>query len=189
MPSEAYDAAKLAQIKSATVTRMYGSPLDDLDQLGLADQSRRDSRFAVQWCLCVQDSPESPCLCRPVIVWLGRLDVVSYGKTVHKDQAGESLYFFDLKNDATLLLERVQPISAAVVKKIASLSHRDVDNLLAASTTLAGLPFGGATTIAQMVDPSLLPVLLDLLLDALGELAAPIDWQQLAQDYIHRHHG
>jgi hypothetical protein len=144
MPNETYDTVKLEQIKSKTVTRIYGRPLEDNDQLGLTDRTRDDSRFPIHWCFCVQDSPSSPCLCMPHIVWLGHPDVVTYGKTDQKDHAGEALYFFDLKNDATLLLERLQPISTGTAKRLAGLSPADAATLLDASTTPAGVPFGVA---------------------------------------------
>ena len=115
MSNESYDAIKLEQIKSATVTRIYGRPLSNGDEMGLAERTREDSRFPIHWCFCVQDSPTSPCRCMPTILWLGRPDVVDSGKTDLKDHSGELLHFFDLKNSATLLLERVQPIGAAAV--------------------------------------------------------------------------
>jgi hypothetical protein len=183
MPSEAYDAVKLDQIKSESVTRIYGHPLEDIDQVDQGVRRRNENPFAVQWCLCVQDSPQSPCMCRPLIVWLTPLDVVSYGKTEYKDRAGESLYFFDITNDAKLLLERVQPIGTSAAKKIMGLSHGDVDRLLAKSTTLAGLPFNGPTTIAD--DPSPWLDLFEMLED-LGVFDS-IDWQKFVKDQSEGH--
>ena len=179
MPSETYQALKLEQIKSETVTRIYGRPLDDGDQLDLTDRTRDDFRFAVQWCLCVQDSPESPCHCLPLIVWLGRLDVIAHGKADQKDHAGETLYFFDLKNDATLLLDRVQPISTSAAKRLAGLSPADAATLLEASTTLAGVPFG----TAEISWKSIIEDILEKLDDA-GVLDA-IDWQAFVKGHQH----
>jgi hypothetical protein len=178
MPSETYQAVKLEQVKSETVTRIYGRPLDDGDQLDLTDRTRDDSRFAVQWCLCVQDSPESPCHCLPLIVWLGRPDVIAYGKTDQKDHAGETLYFFDLKNDATLLLDRVQPISTSAAKRLAGLSPADAATLLEASTTLAGVPFSTAAAIPWRTIIEVGAAIADLLEKA-GEAGVfdAIDWQ------------
>lgn len=187
MPSEAYDAVKLEQIKSETVTRIYGHPLEGVDQLAAADGGRIDTSFAVQWCFCVQDSPQSPCLCRPLIVWLGRGDVVSYGTTEHKDPAGESLHFFDLKNDAELLLERVQPIGMAAVRRFTGLSHVEVDKLLAKSTSLAGLPFNGPTPIAM--DISTIIEVYEALKEAKEALGETIDVQKFVKEYGSRGHS
>jgi hypothetical protein len=188
MPSETYQAVKLEQVKSETITRIYGRSLDDGGQLDLTNRTRDDSRFAVQWCLCVQDSPESPCHCLPLIVWLWRPDVIAYGKTDQKDHAGETLYFFDLENDATLLLDRVQPISTSAAKRLAGLSPGDVEKLLVASTTLAGIPFGGPTTISQEFDPSTWATFWSWLFNDSGLFDA-IDMQQMVRDYIRQHHG
>jgi hypothetical protein len=179
MPNESYDKVKLEQIKSESVTRIYGRPLDGGDQFDLAARSKDDSHFALQWCLCVQDSPESPCLCRPLIVWIGRTDVITWGEQGRKDHAGESLYFFDLRNDSELLLERIQPISTTVARRLASLPRGDFDKLLAASTTFAGIPFGVAFDLEP--DPANpFGRILAILADTVGKA---IDWQQFVKDY------
>jgi hypothetical protein len=151
MPNETYQAVKLEQIKNETITRIYGRPLDSGEQLDVTDPTNADSRIAVQWCLCVQDSPESPCHCLPLIIWLGRRDVIHLEKTDQKDHAGETLYYFDLKNDATLLLDRVQPISTSTAKRLVGMSHADVETLLDASTKLAGVPLGGVAEFPVVV--------------------------------------
>jgi hypothetical protein len=192
MPSETYDGVKREQIKSETVTRIYGRLLGDADQLGLADRGAGDSRFPVQWCLCVEHSPDSPCICPPLIVWVDRLDVVAHGETDHKDHSGASLSYIDLRNDAQLLLERVQPLSTAAVKRIAALSPRDVDRLLGLSTTLAGLPLEGTRTIAREFGPDPDPEYYLWLLVFGGrdysDVFDPIDWQQFVKDYGRGHH-
>jgi hypothetical protein len=119
----------------------------------------------------------------PQILWLGHPDVVTYGKTDQKDHAGEALYFFDLKNDATLLLERLQPISTSTAKRIAGLSPDDAQKLLAGSTTFGGSPSVAAMSVKDIFGIGVvIGEGIKLLYDA-GAFDA-IDWQ----GFVHGQH-
>lgn len=190
---EAYYHVKLQQIRNQSVTRIHGHPLELQNQQEVVDlvgETKHGPRFALQWCLCVQDSLDNPCHCDQNIIWLARSDVVASGIiTQQKDHAGKSLYFFDLKNDSEILMERIQPLSVTTVKKMSALSRKEFERLLLVSTALGGLPFTKSRPIADIEDWVDLLEKLAIAIEESGILDPPATFGELVdqiRDWVER---
>ena len=117
-----YTEAKLRQVSDANSIRIYGERLE-ADFGGGHDETRvrkNGNWIPVHVCFCVWSSPQSPCPCdlHPPIWWLPESGVVAHGESERKDQRGNTLSYFDVRNDATVLVESIQPVKAGALKAI-----------------------------------------------------------------------
>jgi hypothetical protein len=180
MTTVAYQEAKLEQLKAQAVSRLHGSPLDDIDKLANANgngngngASARKVSFPLQWCHCVQDSPGNPCNCAPLILWVNTTDIIEYGKSELKGSDGERLYYFDVANDASLLAEVLRPVRA---KSLVDGSNGDTPSY---GTAELPVPPQWLVWVALVVG----------LLDGLSNLIPSDNPVKDAEDYIRNHHS
>ena len=78
----------------------------------------------IQHCLCVQDSPESPCPCNGPLIWVTEEDIVAERPAGRRDREGRDLTMFAVRRDARLVVERPRSISAHTYMRIAALRAR-----------------------------------------------------------------
>jgi hypothetical protein len=95
-------------------------PLDELTSYRVYG---RALEFDPRWpwrpvfpCLCVQDSPDSPCPCPPRVWWLRSDMIVAEGKANRKDHQGNELEYFDVRVDSKIVVETMHSVSAELLR-------------------------------------------------------------------------
>jgi hypothetical protein len=152
-----FDQAKRRQIKAEATYRTYGFPLEF--ESGVTE---RQQWRPIRPCLCVWDSPQSPCSCgNKTIWWLSAESIVDEGSAGRKSHEEEELLFFDVLLDSNIMVESVDSVS---VRALARLGTKISPARIRGLTTA---PSGGSGTIALEIDPS---VIIDLLVEAYGLL-------------------
>ena len=134
-----YQDAKRRQLDELATYRVYGSELE-FDE---GSASRRRWRL-VRPCLCVHDSPDSPCPCPPHLWWLRADMIVDDGDADREDHEGNKLQYFDVLVESKIMVETMQSVSAGALKRLGkNISERAI-------TDLADSPDGrpGSDTIA-----------------------------------------
>lgn len=129
MKKNDYRDAKLAQIQAATTARLYGRFLPQGDLSASSAESAASWR-PFQVCFCVQDSPDSPCLCRARIVWVS--EIAGSGRAERKDHDGNQLEFVDVAHDSIILAEQLTPVRASAFRGSPTVLDRERSNLASA---------------------------------------------------------
>jgi hypothetical protein len=108
-----YEEAKTQQFERAVGVTIYGVPLEVGDQKALISGRRFQPIIG---CLCVWDSPDSPCPCKDAIIWLPVEQILITNETDRKTVQGYRLHMFTVSSDAEVLVEdRVRSYSARVL--------------------------------------------------------------------------
>lgn len=113
-----YESEHRNRVSNAGATALSGVPLQtDEEYFGGA---RR--RLPIQLCLCVHDSPDSPCPCDGPIVWLPDDAVFSRGPSGRETVGGEELHEFRIDRDARVGVEMTLPMTAQGLSRL--MTHR-----------------------------------------------------------------
>lgn len=96
-----YDQAKARQLEAAISLEVLGLPIKVSKERSLI--TGRPHR-PILGCLCVWDSPDSPCLCRDWI-WLPEDKILSSTPTGRKSRNGDPIHSFTVSNDAEIVVE------------------------------------------------------------------------------------
>jgi hypothetical protein len=106
-----YDEVKTQRFESVVGVKIYGVPLEVDEQKSLISGRRFQPIIG---CLCVWDSPDSPCPCTgDMIFWLPVEQIIMANETDRKSVRGYRLHMFTVSSDAEVLVEdRVRSFSA-----------------------------------------------------------------------------
>lgn len=108
-----FTEAKLEQLTAATTYRVYG---ERVEHEADAATGRRHY-IAISPCLCVWDSPDNPCACKPgTFWWLAQDAIVAQGNSGRQGHHRRELQFFDLFVDSNIIVESVATVSVAALK-------------------------------------------------------------------------
>jgi hypothetical protein len=123
MPSKrSSDDLSINEARSRQYERAMTVPI-----VGIGLEGGREFRAGlrgIQHCLCVQDSPESPCPCNGPLIWVTEEDIVAERPAGRRDREGLDLTMFAIRRDARLVIERTRSISAYTYTRIAALRSR-----------------------------------------------------------------
>lgn len=93
---------KREKVRAISNRHLRGVPLFDV---GDEDSiSKLSPPFPIEWCLCVQDSPENPCPCKGLVLWLPTFPR-AVRKTGTRSSDDEAIYDFELDPDAEVIVE------------------------------------------------------------------------------------
>src|SRR5437867_695137 len=102
-----YSQVKARHVEDSVVTKLYAVPFDSA--LPVAKRSR--SRYKPYlYCLCVQDSPDNPCLCDRFIIWLPLDRIFSDEPSGRKDKDGRLVSEIHIARDAQILIDTQIPV-------------------------------------------------------------------------------
>ncbi len=116
--SKSFFDLKTEQLNQLSTFKLTGIPIE-FPENSQANQTRKF--FPIQvGCNCdhVQDSPENPCPCNslpPIIVWLPKEKILKSYKSDKGNHDGRELTVFEIEKDATVFVERLQPINLSRV--------------------------------------------------------------------------
>jgi len=97
--------AQRVQLK--TTRTFHGIPLVEIE--GAFDLNKIKFPFPIRWCLCVHDSPDNPCPCTDLVVWL--IDKkVEVSRTGTRTKTGEEIIAFTVPKDTDLMIEVCVPM-------------------------------------------------------------------------------
>jgi hypothetical protein len=123
MPSKrSTDDLSIGEVRSRQYERAMTISIVGLGVRG--DRALVRGLRGVQHCLCVQDSPESPCPCSGPLIWVSEEDIVAERPAGRRDREGRELTTFAVRRDARLVVDRPRSISALAYMRIAALSAR-----------------------------------------------------------------
>lgn len=107
--------AKLEQLSAATTYRVYGERVEHEQDASLG----RRQWIPISPCLCVWDSPDNPCPCTTgTFWWLAQDAIVAQGKSGRHGHHRRELQFFDVLVDSNIMVESVNPVSVAALKRL-----------------------------------------------------------------------
>jgi hypothetical protein len=117
--STSYMESKLRQLNDVATYRIYGHMLE-FGQDGPAAAVAKNRRWSpISPCLCVWDSPESPCPCDyPTRWWLPDDAIVAHGRSGRKDQEGSELEYFDVLVESNIMIESLHAVRAGAIKNL-----------------------------------------------------------------------
>lgn len=112
-----YTDLKLEQVNQLKNVQFYGIPI----QLGQNSySSKMRGCIPIEFgCLCVHDSPDSPCPCRklpPIIVWLPEDRIFKQSPADKKNHDGRELTLFEVENTAQIFLEKLLPFNISTLR-------------------------------------------------------------------------
>jgi hypothetical protein len=108
--------AKKRRLDAASSQRLRGSPVHNIT--GAFDIGKMTLPFPITGCLCVQDSPQNPCPCTDIVLWLPTFPK-AVRKTKDKDSAGRDIYDFVLDSDARVFVELQVPTTLGTLERLA----------------------------------------------------------------------
>lgn len=112
---------KAKKVYLTSTRKLHGVPLVEVDKS--LDLNTFEFPFPILGCLCVQDSPDNPCPCTDLIVWI--LDrPVEVSKTGKRTPEGQEILDFTLQRDAEVTIELQVPIRLRELERIAGLAQR-----------------------------------------------------------------
>lgn len=119
--SKSFFDLKAEQLNQLSTLKLTGIPID-FPENSQANKTR--GLFPIEvGCICVQDSPENPCPCKdipPIIVWLPKGKILKSYKSDKGNHDGRELTVFEIERDATVFVERLQPIN---LSRISGIGH------------------------------------------------------------------
>ncbi len=110
-PSITYERVRELQVEDATVTKIYGPPIGADNDKPTKEQEKALRFMRLFGCFCVQDTPESPCLCGSII-WIPWDKIVRIEKSERKNDKGQKLSLVTVYNDAEIVVERLTRMKA-----------------------------------------------------------------------------
>jgi hypothetical protein len=175
-----FSEAKLRQLDAASTYRVYGHEIAfEGGATGEGATARRRWRL-ISPCLCVQDSPASPCprITNELRWWLRGEAVIDEGNAARKDHDGQELQFFDVLVDSNIMVESLRPVSAGALKRLgANLSPEELRGLMSGSGPAGGV----SASIVDVILSAAKEVLNEVLGGALDPVFAPIDLQSFVK--------
>lgn len=119
--SKSFFDLKSEQLSQLSTSKLTGIPIEFP---GNSQANTARGLFPIEiGCHCdhVQDSPENPCPCKgrpPVIVWLPQGKILKSYKSDKGNHDGRELTVFEIEKDATVFVERLQPINLSRISGI-----------------------------------------------------------------------
>jgi hypothetical protein len=111
-----YTDRRTAQLARAAAVQIEGVPLDATEQrLG------REKWLVIGVCLCVQDTPEFPCPCDRLVVWVPDGSVLQTDDTDRRTASGAEIKRYTIQRGAKVVLEaplRVSVDGLAALRKL-----------------------------------------------------------------------
>jgi hypothetical protein len=100
-----------------SVTTISGVPLQDLRD-GL--DRMKGGRIPILGCLCVHgvhDSPEHPCPCKDLIVWLPIDGIIGWGPSRRRSASGQEIFDFQVAPSTRVIVEQQLPMQASAFSR------------------------------------------------------------------------
>ncbi|HLR25506.1 MAG TPA: hypothetical protein VK112_06535, partial [Fodinibius sp.] len=114
---EDYLQSKVDKNKKITSQTIHGVPLAKLD--GPIDVNSLKFPFPIFGCYCDQDTPENPCPCKNILVWLleSPIEILNSGQ---RNSKGQEILSFIMPKGAQLAIDLQIPIELGELNRIAS---------------------------------------------------------------------
>lgn len=109
-------ARKQRKIEVGNRQVLRGVPVEEVS----SDLDARSMKlpFPIVGCLCVQDSPENPCPCKDVILWLPTFPEAVV-RTQERNREGKAVFEFILDRNAVVFVDVQMPIRPVDLEKLA----------------------------------------------------------------------
>ena len=137
--SKSFLDLKTEQLNQLSTLKLTGIPIEFPEN---SQVNNTRGLFPIEvGCICVQDTPENPCPCKgtpPIIVWLPKGKILKSYKSDKGNHDGRELTVFEIEKDATVFVERVQPINLSRISGIGN-GHPINTNI---NTALIGVGIG-----------------------------------------------
>jgi hypothetical protein len=143
--SKSFFDLKAEQLNQLSTLKLIGTSIE-FPENSQANKTR--GLFPIEvGCNCVQDSPENPCPCKdipPIIVWLPKGKILKNYKSDKGNHDGRELTVFEIEKDATVFVERLQPINLSRISGIGNGHPINTNINTAFNWGLVGPFIGGA---------------------------------------------
>lgn len=117
--SKSFFDLKTEQLNQLSTLKLTGIPIEFPENSKVNNER---GLFPIEvGCNCVQDSPENPCPCKdipPIIVWVPNGKILKNYKSDKGNHDGRELTVFEIERDATVFVERLQPINLSRISGI-----------------------------------------------------------------------
>jgi hypothetical protein len=146
--------ARARKLEEASLQHVKGVPLDTIK--GTFDIRRMRIPFPILGCLCVQDSPENPCRCPNLVLWLPTFPK-AVSATGDRNDRGDEYLDFALDRDAAVFVEMQVPIRLGALERVAKRARRwkRGDRVVAGHATSGTRGDGSPGSVARAAPPDL----------------------------------